>query len=149
MWRRGSRLVAPGGRGDSERERGARANETSVRYKYDDARELVVLAAGNEYLLTIAAATRVDAAQAQVESAQALSNKAHDQQTAGLVPAIDALRAQVELQTRQQQLIVARNSYAKQKLALSRTIGPVMSPFESYLTMRGIKTMGLRVERQC
>jgi cystathionine beta-lyase/cystathionine gamma-synthase len=32
---------------------------------------------------------------------------------------------------------------------LSTTIGPVMSPFESYLTMRGIKTMALRVERQC
>src|SRR6184192_1332300 len=106
-----------------QRERGARANESAARYKYDDARELVVLAAGNEYLLTIAAATRVDAAQAQVEAAQALSYKAHDQQTAGLVPAIDALRAQVELQTRQQQLIVARNNYAKQKLILSRTIG--------------------------
>jgi len=32
---------------------------------------------------------------------------------------------------------------------LSRTLGPVMSPFESYLTMRGIKTMPLRMERQC
>jgi len=32
---------------------------------------------------------------------------------------------------------------------LATTIGPVMSPFESYLTMRGIKTMALRVERQC
>jgi outer membrane protein TolC len=106
-----------------ERERGARANESAARYKYNDARELVVLAAGNEYLLTIAAAARVDAAQAQVESSQALYNKAHDQQTAGLVPAIDALRAQVELKTRQQQLIVARNNYAKQKLALARTIG--------------------------
>ena len=106
-----------------QRERGARANESAVRYRYDDARELVVLAAGNEYLLTIAAATRVDAAQAQVEAAQALSYKAHDQQTAGLVPAIDALRAQVELQTRQQQLIVARNNYAKQKLILARTVG--------------------------
>ena len=106
-----------------ERERGARANELAARYKYNDARELVVLATGNEYLLTIAAAARVDAAQAQVESAQALYNKAHDQQTAGLVPAIDALRAQVEFQTRQQQLIVARNNYAKQKLVLARTIG--------------------------
>lgn len=106
-----------------ERERGAQANESASRYKYNDARELVVLAAGNEYLLTIAAAARVDAAQAQVESAQALSNKAHDQQVAGLVPAIDALRAQVELQTRQQQLIVARNNYAKQKLLFARTIG--------------------------
>ena len=32
---------------------------------------------------------------------------------------------------------------------LSRTIGPVLGPFESYLTMRGIKTFALRVERQC
>jgi cystathionine gamma-synthase/methionine-gamma-lyase len=33
--------------------------------------------------------------------------------------------------------------------ALSRTIGPVLGPFESYLTMRGIKTLPLRMERQC
>jgi cystathionine beta-lyase/cystathionine gamma-synthase len=32
---------------------------------------------------------------------------------------------------------------------ISRTLGPVMSPFEGYLTMRGMKTMGLRMERQC
>ena len=106
-----------------ERERGARANEVAARYKYNDARETVVLATGNEYLLTIAAAARVDAAQAQLETAQALFNRAHDQQTAGVIPAIDTLRAQVEFQTRQQQLIVARNNYAKQKLALARTVG--------------------------
>jgi cystathionine beta-lyase/cystathionine gamma-synthase len=33
--------------------------------------------------------------------------------------------------------------------ALSRTLGPVLGPFESYLTMRGIKTFALRMERQC
>ena len=33
--------------------------------------------------------------------------------------------------------------------ALSRTYGPVLGPFESYLTMRGIKTFPLRMERQC
>ena len=32
---------------------------------------------------------------------------------------------------------------------LSRAIGPVLGPFESYLTMRGIKTLPLRMERQC
>jgi len=32
---------------------------------------------------------------------------------------------------------------------LSKTIGPVLGPFESYLTMRGIKTFPLRMERQC
>ncbi len=106
-----------------QRERSARSNEAAVRYNYKSARELVVLATGNEYLLTIAAAARVDAAQAQVETAQALFNKAKDQQTAGVSPAIDTLRAQVEFQNRQQQLIVARNNYAKQKLSLARTIG--------------------------
>lgn len=106
-----------------ERERGASANESAARYNYKNARELVVLAAGNEYLLTIAASARVDAAQAQLETAQALYTKTRDQQNAGVVPAIDALRAQVEFQARQQQLIVARNDYAKQKLLLARTIG--------------------------
>jgi cystathionine beta-lyase/cystathionine gamma-synthase len=33
--------------------------------------------------------------------------------------------------------------------SLSRIVGPVMGPFESYLTMRGIKTFALRMERQC
>lgn len=33
--------------------------------------------------------------------------------------------------------------------ALSRIIGPVLGPFESYLTMRGVKTLALRFERQC
>jgi cystathionine beta-lyase/cystathionine gamma-synthase len=33
--------------------------------------------------------------------------------------------------------------------SLSRTYGPVLGPFESYLTMRGIKTFPLRMERQC
>ena len=33
--------------------------------------------------------------------------------------------------------------------ALSRAVGPVLGPFESYLTMRGIKTMPLRMERHC
>src|SRR5208282_2286249 len=46
-------------------------------------------------------------------------------------------------------IIVADEPNFNLIVTLSRTIGPVMSPFESYLTMRGIKTMGLRVERQC
>lgn len=32
---------------------------------------------------------------------------------------------------------------------LSRTIGPNLGPFEAYLTMRGIKTLALRLEKQC
>jgi cystathionine gamma-synthase/methionine-gamma-lyase len=32
---------------------------------------------------------------------------------------------------------------------LLRTIGPNLGPFEAYLTMRGIKTLALRMEKQC
>jgi cystathionine beta-lyase/cystathionine gamma-synthase len=32
---------------------------------------------------------------------------------------------------------------------ISRVLGPVLGPFESYLAMRGIKTFAVRVERQC
>jgi outer membrane protein TolC len=95
----------------------------SAQYTYKDARELVVLAVGNAYLMAIATAARIETTDAQVINAQALYNKAVDQQKAGLSPAIDTLRSQVEFQTRQQQLIVARNDYAKQKLSLARIIG--------------------------
>lgn len=33
--------------------------------------------------------------------------------------------------------------------AYSRIVGPVLGPFSSYLAMRGIKTLAVRVERQC
>lgn len=33
--------------------------------------------------------------------------------------------------------------------SLSRIVGPVLGPVESYLTMRGIKTLALRYQRQC
>ena len=32
---------------------------------------------------------------------------------------------------------------------LARTLGPALSPFDSYLTMRGIKTLAVRLEKQC
>ena len=82
-----------------------------------------MLAVGNFYLQAIAAGARVETSEAQVKSAQALYDKAADQQKAGLSPAIDTLRSQVELQTRQQQLIVARNDLAKLKLSVARIIG--------------------------
>jgi len=106
-----------------ERERGASARVRAARYSYKDARDLVVLAVGNAYLVALSDAARAETAQAQVETAQALYDKTADEQKAGVVPAIDTLRAQVELQARQQELIAARNDFAKQKLALARAIG--------------------------
>ncbi|MGD0824289.1 MAG: TolC family protein [Terriglobales bacterium] len=97
--------------------------ESLARFNLKDARDLVVLATGNAYLVAIAGAARVETAQAQVETAKALYDKALAQQQAGVAPAIDTLRAQVEYQTRRQQLIAATADFAKQKISLARVIG--------------------------
>lgn len=106
-----------------QKERAAAQSLKAAEYTYKDARELVVLVAGNAYLEAITGAARVETAEAQVKTAQTIYDRAADQQKAGVIPAIDVLRSQVELQSRQQQLIVARNDFAKQKLSLSRIIG--------------------------
>ncbi len=46
-------------------------------------------------------------------------------------------------------VVVTDEAHSDVVRTLSRTMGPVLGPFESYLTMRGIKTFALRVERQC
>jgi outer membrane protein TolC len=105
--------------------------ESVARFDLKDARDLVVLATGNAYLSAIAGAARVETAQAQVETAKALYDKAVDQQHAGVAPAIDTLRAQVEYQSRQQQLIAATNDFAKQKISLARVIG--LAPAQEFV----------------
>jgi cystathionine gamma-synthase/methionine-gamma-lyase len=45
--------------------------------------------------------------------------------------------------------IIADAEHTELLRGLSRTAGPSLGPFESYLTMRGIKTYPLRFERQC
>jgi outer membrane protein TolC len=104
-------------------ERASRESLKSAEYTYKDARDLVVLAVGYTYLQAIADLARIETAEAQVKTAQALYDQASDQVSAGTSPAIDALRAKVELQTRQQQLIQAKNNFAIQKLTLARVIG--------------------------
>jgi outer membrane protein TolC len=103
--------------------RSAVSSETVAHFDLKDARDLVVLATGNAYLQATAAAARAETAQAQVETAKALYQKAEAQQQAGVSPAIDTLRAQVQYQTRQQQLIAATYDFSKQKLVLARVIG--------------------------
>jgi len=95
----------------------------SALYTFKDARDLVVLAVGYTYLQAIADEARMETAEAQVKTAQAIYDQASDQVNAGTSPAIDGLRAKVELQTRQQQLIQARNNFAIQKLTVGRVIG--------------------------
>jgi outer membrane protein TolC len=103
--------------------RAASQNLKSAEYTFKDARDLVVLAVGYVYLQAIADEARIETAEAQVKTAKALYDQATDQVNAGTSPAIDGLRAKVELQTRQQQLIQAKNNFAIQKLTVARVIG--------------------------
>jgi outer membrane protein TolC len=103
--------------------RAASQSVKSADYTFKDARDLVVLAVGYSYLQAIADEARIETADAQVKSAQALYNQAADQVNAGTSPDIDGLRTKVELQTRQQQLIQAKNNLAIQKLTVARVIG--------------------------
>jgi outer membrane protein TolC len=103
--------------------RAASQSVKSAEYTFKDARDLVVLAVGYTYLQAIADTARIETAEAQVQTAQALYDQATDQVNAGTSPSIDGLRAKVELQTRQQQLIQAKNNFAIQKLTVARVIG--------------------------
>ena len=107
----------------TETARAAAENVGAADYSYKDARDLVVLVVSNAYLQTTADAARVGAVRTQVKTAESLHDKAVDLHKAGLSAGIDELRAKVELQTRQQQLIAAENDLAKHKLNLARAIG--------------------------
>lgn len=103
--------------------RAANQNVKSTEYTLLDARDLVILAVGNVYFQAVADEARIATDQAQVQAAQAVFDQATDQVNAGTAADIDALRSKVELQTRQQQLIQAKNDFAIQKIIVSRVIG--------------------------
>jgi outer membrane protein TolC len=106
-----------------ERVRSSAAQVKSAQYSYKNARELIVLVVVSNYLLVIADQSQVESALAQRDTAKALFDLTTDQKKAGLAAAVDVLRSDVELQAREQRLIVARNTLAKQKLVLARAIG--------------------------
>jgi outer membrane protein TolC len=103
--------------------RSANQNVQASQFNYKNARELVVVFVGLSYVQALAAEAQVDAVQAQLNTAETLYRQAVDQKNAGVSPAIDVLRAQVEMQSQQQRLVIAKNSLDTQKLQLARVIG--------------------------
>jgi len=103
--------------------RAASQNVKSADYTLLDARDLVILTIGYVYFQAVADEARIATDEAQVETAEALFNQATDQVNVGTAADIDALRTKVELQSRQQQLIEAKNDFAVQKIAVARVIG--------------------------
>jgi outer membrane protein TolC len=101
----------------------AKHNFSAAKLTAEDARDMVVLTVGNAYLLCIADAARIDAANAELATSKVSLDQATDSHDAGVSPRLDVLRAQVDYQNEQQTLISATNQLAKDKLALARAIG--------------------------
>ena len=98
-------------------------NLAAARLNVKSARDLVVLVSGNLYLQSLAAAARVQSAEAQVQTAQAVFDQATRMKENGIVAGIEVLRAEVQLGSEKQRLTAARNDLEKTKLQLARVIG--------------------------
>jgi outer membrane protein TolC len=83
----------------------------------------VTLGVGTQYLLALADAAQIENARALEKSDEVALQQATDSHDAGVGTRLDALRAQVQLQTQQQAVINAENTFAKDKIALNRMIG--------------------------
>ena len=109
----------------------SRHNFQAAQLSAEDARQLVILTVGNVYLKVLADEAQIETTQAQVETSKVSLDQAANNHLAGTAPKLDELRAQVDYQSLQQQLIVARNAKEKDLLALARTIGlPLGQKFE-------------------
>ncbi len=103
--------------------RAASEGVTASNYALQDVRDLIVLITADLYLEAVAGNGRVEAARAQLRTAQAVYDRARDLKDSGVVAGIDVLRAQVQLQAAQQRVVAVENDFAKQKLNIARAIG--------------------------
>jgi outer membrane protein TolC len=98
-------------------------NIAAARHTVRSARDLVVLVVANLYLQSLASASRVQSAEAQVQTAQTVFDQATSMKANGIVAGIEVLRAEVQLGSERQRLTAARNDFEKSKLQLARVIG--------------------------
>jgi outer membrane protein TolC len=83
----------------------------------------LVLSTGMSYLQVLAEQSNLTNAQAQVRSAQTVLNQATARHDAGVGVNLDVLRAKVDLQQRQQDVIAAQTQLDKDTIQLARIIG--------------------------
>lgn len=101
----------------------SRHNLTAAKFSAKDTEDFIVLTVGNAYLLCVADDARVASIQSQVDTSQVSLNQAIQNHQNGVSPRLDELRARVDYQTQEQNLISARNQLEKDKIALARVIG--------------------------
>jgi outer membrane protein TolC len=111
--------------------RSARELERASNLSAQDAQDLVVLAVAGSYLQVIAARARVEAARAQLTTANTLYQQDIGRLKFGQIAQIDVNRSRVEVLLDQERLITLQNDLAKQKIVLARLTGlPPNDQFE-------------------
>lgn len=112
--------------------RSAQKAESAASLTTRNSEGTVVLKVGTQYLLALADASQIENAQALEKADELVLQQATASHDAGVGTNLDVLRARVQLQTQQQTVINAENTFAKDKIALNRLIG---LPAEQELTL--------------
>ena len=120
-------------------------------------RGTVALNVGTQYLRAVADASEIDNARALLKTDEVALSQATASHDAGVGTNLDVLRARVQLQTQQQALINAENTFAKDKIVLNRLMGmPAeqeltltdMAPYSEFATLPLEEAMKLAFERR-
>jgi outer membrane protein TolC len=113
------------------RYRAAKESSRAAFYNTQSSRGLVVLNVGNQYLRTLADQSQIESAQSLLRADETLLKQAQAEHEAGTAARLDELRARVQFQTQQQQVIAVENAYDKDLILLKRMIGvPVEQPIQ-------------------
>lgn len=83
----------------------------------------VTVSVGQQYLLALADASQIENTQARVKADEVALRQAKDSHDAGVGTNLDVLRAKVQLQTEQQAVVRAEDTFAKDKMELNRRMG--------------------------
>ena len=117
----------------------------------------VVLAVGTYYLRALADSAQIENARALEVADREILRVATDSHDAGVGTNLDMLRARVQLQSQQQVLISAENTFEKDKIALNRLIGLPADqeialkdtvPYAEYATMPLRDALALAYQRR-
>jgi outer membrane protein TolC len=103
--------------------RAARSTVRASQFSMEDARDLVTMAVGGAYLQVLASQARLDAAQTQLDTANAVFHQSTEQHGEGVLGRLNVDQNQVRALTQQQQIITLRNDLSKQKINLARLTG--------------------------
>jgi outer membrane protein TolC len=106
-----------------EQRRAAKQSAVAAYFNTQSSRGLVVLNVGTAYLEALAAGAQVDDATSLLQADQLVLDQSIAQHQAGTAANLDELRARVQMQSQQQAVIAAENSFMKAKIALNRQIG--------------------------